>query len=292
MRVDVGMTASLSCRSAVSFLLLLGFVTTGEARAAQDGRNLDIVQRALGLELRSAQNTQHPMRYRLRKASPRLSTTKEIVETKDGAVARLIAINDQPLSAYDEQKEQARLEALLSDPGRQRHRKQTEVEDTGRVLKVMRALPSAFIYTYAGSGVSPAGKVEKFSFRPNPAFDPTDLETEALTEMQGELWIDASDGRVARLEGHLQHDVNFGWGMLGRLDKGGWIVIEQADVGDHQWRIVHFQMVMNGRVLFSSKSFDTVEDATSFTAVPLEQGYVQAIQTLRSDKEKTEQVEK
>ena len=286
------MTASLSCRSAVSFLLLLGFVTADEARAAQDGRNLEIVQRALTIELRSAQNTQHPMRYRLRKASPRLSTTKEIVETKDGAVARLVAINDQPLSAVDEQKEQSRIDGLLSDPSRQRHRKQTEVEDTGRVLKVMRALPSAFIYSYAGSGVGPTGKVERFTFRPNPAFDPPDLETEALTEMQGELWIDASDGRVARLEGHLQQDVNFGWGMLGRLDKGGWIVIEQSDVGNHQWRIVHFQMVMSGRVLFKSKSFDTVEDETNFTTVPAEQGYAQAIQSLRADKGKTEQVEK
>ena len=31
------------------------------------------------------------MRYRLRKSSPRLTSTKEIVETKDGDVARLVA---------------------------------------------------------------------------------------------------------------------------------------------------------------------------------------------------------
>ena len=74
--------------------------------------------------------------------------------------------------------------------------------------------------------------------------------------------------------------------MLGRLDKGGWIVIEQSDVGDHQWRIVHFQMVMNGRVFFRSKSFDSVEDETHFTAVPVELSYVQAIQALRSTKRK------
>ena len=32
----------------------------------------------------------HPMRYRLRKSSPRMTSTKDIVETRDGAVARLV----------------------------------------------------------------------------------------------------------------------------------------------------------------------------------------------------------
>ena len=72
--------------------------------------------------------------------------------------------------------------------------------------------------------------------------------------MTGEIWIDLSTERVTRLEGHLQQDVDFGWGILGRLNKGGWIVIEQADVGEHQWRIVHFKMSMSGRVVFKTKS--------------------------------------
>ena len=52
--------------------------------------------------------------------------------------------------------------------------------------------------------------------------------------MAGEIWIDPVKLRVVRLEGHLQQDVDFGWGILGRLNKGGWIVIEQADVGGGQ----------------------------------------------------------
>src|ERR1700722_9634575 len=58
-----------------------------------------LVQRALATESQAAQDlshTSHPMRYRLRKTSPRLTSTKEIVETRDGDVARLLSINDQP----------------------------------------------------------------------------------------------------------------------------------------------------------------------------------------------------
>jgi hypothetical protein len=247
------------------------------------------VKRVLATELLCAQDTAHPMRYTLHKKSPRFSSTKEIFETKDGAVARLVAMDDKPLSAADAQREADRLDALLSDPGRQRHRKQAEDDDLARVLKVLRALPDAFTYKYIGSGVGPTGPVEKFDFEPNPVFDPPDLETEALTAMAGEIWIDPSEERVARLEGHLVRDVDFGWGILGRLNKNGWIVIEQSNVGNHQWRIVRFQMEMSGRIVVRTKTFETIEEESNFSPAPAGVGYAQAIQLLKSSSPALEQ---
>jgi hypothetical protein len=261
----------------------MGPLIAGPGYAKEDGADTELVRRALAAELAGVQDTQHPMSYSLRKSSPRLSTTKQICETKDGAVARLVAMNDKPLSTSDEQKEQARLNALLADPSKQRHRKQGEDDDTNRVLKVLRALPSAFVYEPLGPVDGSQGKVEKFAFKPNPNFDPPDLETHALTEMTGELWVDAAQGRVTRLEGHLREDVDFGWGILGRLNKGGWIVIEQADVNNHQWRTVHFQMVMSGRLLFRTKSFDTQEDQSNYAPVPVGMTYAEAIRLLRNN---------
>jgi hypothetical protein len=240
------------------------------------------VTRALAAELRAAQDAGHPMKYRLRKSSPRLTSTKEIVETSDGAVARLVLINDAAPGPADRQKDDARLDALLADPSRQQKRKQTEQSDTGRALKVLRVLPRAFIYDYAGSETNGEGVVNRYSFRPNPKFSSSDLELEVLSALTGQLSIDATHERVLRLEGHLQQDVDIGWGLLGRLNKGGSILIEQADVCDGQWRIVHFQMAMNGRVLFKTRSFDTTEDETQFASVPVGMTYQQAIQMLRS----------
>ncbi len=228
------------------------------------------------------------MRYQLRKTSPRVTTTKEIMETRDGEVARLVAINDKPLRPADEANEEARLNALLSDPGKQRRRKDAEEEDADRAFNVLRALPSAFLYQDAGPGEGPTGKVEKFTFRPNPRFSPLYLETEALPAMSGEIWIDPVHLRVARLEGHLQQDVDFGWGILGRLNKGGWIVIEQADVGPDkgidQWRTVRFAMQMSGRVVFKTRVFDTTEDQTNYAPLPQGMTYQKAIETLLSGK--------
>ena len=243
-----------------------------------------LVARALATEARTAQDLSHPMRYRLRKSSPRLTSTKEIAETRDGDVARLGAINDHPLSPDDELREEARLDALLSDPARQRHRKQSEESDTGMVLKLLRMLPQAFTYEYEGADAF--GKVEKFRFHPNPSFSPPDLETQALTAMVGELWIDAAEERVTRLEGHLQQDTNYGLGILGKLDKGGWIVLEQADVGTGQWRIARFQIKMSLRILFKTKDFDSVQEMSQYTPVSASLDYRQAIQMLRGGPER------
>jgi hypothetical protein len=242
-----------------------------------------LVQRALSNELRAAQDTSHPMQYRLRKSTPRLTSTKQIIETKDGAVARLLTVNDNSLSPAERQKDEARLDALLADPGRQRRRKQSEQDDTARALKVLRMLPRAFIYQYAGSETDGARTLEKYLFAPNPKFSSADLELMVLTAMSGVLTVDATHERVARLEGHLQQDVDIGWGILGRLNKGGWIIIDQVDVGGGVWRIVHFRMAMSGRVFFKTRSFDTLEDQSQFAPVPLDVTYQQAIQMLRAE---------
>lgn len=253
--------------------------------AAQQGAvapyNDALVKRTLAHEARSARDPQHPMRYTLRKSSPRLTQTKEILETKDGNVARLVRINDKPLSPEDAAKEEDRLNGLLADPGKQRHRKQNEDADAARALKVLRVLPQAFLYQFASVAETAHGRAARFTFRPNPAYDPPDLETQVLKSMNGEIWIDPAQERVVRMEGHLMNDVDFGWGILGRLYKGGWVVLEQADVGGSQWRVVRFQMSMTGRVLFKTKSFDTLEETNSYASLPVGLGYAKAIQMLR-----------
>gem|GEM_PF-434988 len=273
---------------------------SGSANPLSAAQVQALVARALANEYAAARDSSHPMRYELLKTSPRLTTAKKICETRDGDVARLVAVNGRPLSAVDEQKEDTRLAELLADPGKQKRRKLGEDDDQARVLKVLRTLPTAFVYQDEGPtgnpgdslsakpGDSSASRVEKFSFKPNPGFSPPDLETQILTQMAGEIWIDPIKLRVVRLEGHLQRDVDFGWGILGRLNQGGWIVIEQAEVGPDmgvdQWRTVHFQMKMSGRVVWKTRVFDTTEDETGYEPVPAGLGYQKAIEMLRAEK--------
>ena len=239
-----------------------------------------LVKSVLQTELNAAQDSTHPMQYRLHKVSPRLATTKLIVETKDGDVARLVSINDGPLSPQDEQNEQTRLQGLLNDPGLQRHRQQREQGDTERARKVMRALPEAFLYTFAGIADTPQGPSYRLTFKPNPNFDPQDLEAQVLKGMAGEMWIDVAQRRVTRLEGKRIHDVDYGWGILGKLDQGGTLLLEQADVGNHQWRTTHMVLVMNARFLIKTVKLDTTLELSQFEPVTSGMTYQQAIQRL------------
>jgi hypothetical protein len=240
-----------------------------------------LVRRVLRTEINAADDTNHPMQYRLRKSSPRFSTTKLIVETKDGDVARLIAINNIPLTASEQQNEDLRLQELATDPRLQRHRQEREQNDAERARKIMRALPDAFRYRYAGIVDTPQGPSYRLSFLPNHDFDPQDIEAQALKAMAGELWIDIAEQRVTRLQGKRLHDVDYAWGILGKLEEGGTLLLEQADVGNHQWRTVHLVLAMNARVLLKTIKLDTTLELSQFTPVTSGIGYQQAIQLLQ-----------
>ena len=239
-----------------------------------------LVQRALAEETDAAKNGSRPMRYTLRKITPRLTTTKEIIETSDGDVARLTEVNGEPLSEAAEQREMSRLNALAANQADQDHRKQTEDNDRARAIKILRALPKAFVYTYTGPGTSAAGPVETYSFAPRPGYSPSGTETQILTAMTGTIAVDPSAGRVTHLEGHLRKDVNFGWGIVGRLNKGGWMAIDQARVADGQWRTVRLQLAMTGRIVFFTKTYDTLQEQSDYRPVAEGLDYREAIRQL------------
>ncbi len=56
-----------------------------------------------------------------------------------------------------------------------------------------------------------------------------------FTGMQGEMLVDETACRLAKIDGTLFKEVNFGWGILGRLYKGGRFFVEQAEVTPSHW---------------------------------------------------------
>jgi hypothetical protein len=70
---------------------------------------------------------------------------KELVETKDGDVTRLIAIDGKALSTEADQTMLHRLNYLSGHPKLQDHRRKREQEERDRVNRLMRLLPEAFL---------------------------------------------------------------------------------------------------------------------------------------------------
>jgi hypothetical protein len=220
--------------------------------------------------------------YLQHKVDPKGSALKEIFETKDGDVARLIEKNGKPLPPEEERAEIDRLNNLLAHPEVQEHRHQKEQEDSARGDEMVRMLPDAFLFTLDGMVDGPNGPCYRVKFRPNPAFTPPDREGEVYHGMVGELWVDQAQLRLAKIDAHLISEVNFGWGVLGRLYKGGSILVENSDVGLHHWETIHMKLRLQGKVLMmKSVDFSTTEDFSDFKVQPQELSYQEAIRLLQ-----------
>jgi hypothetical protein len=272
--------------SAVSFAASLSIVGNLAAwsqsmTAAQVAADpIPLIRRAVANELKPG-NGLHPYKYKLAKVNDGKSSTKEIVETKDGDVARLILWGKNPIPEDTNQTEVERLNNLLAHPEIQERRHKREQADNSRADEMVRLLPDAFLYHYEGTAEGPSGEVYRLSLKPNPNFHPPDREAEVYAGMAGELWIDVKQERMVKLDVHLIADVNFGWGILGKLYKGGSILVEQKDVGNDHWEQFHFKLNLQGKaLLLKSLNFDTTEDETDFEAVPANWGYQDAVKML------------
>jgi hypothetical protein len=271
-------------RTAANSLLVLPALLCGFAHGQATPQSVAsdpvaLVRRAAHNEL--APGNGHPYKYQLHKIDDGKITTKEIVETKDGDVARLLATGDKPLSGDAEQAEIDRLNNLLAHPEIQEHRHKKEQEDSTRANEMIRLLPDAFLYHFEGMVDGPNGACFRLSFKPNPNFTPPDREGEVYHGMTGELWIDQRQERMVKLDAHLIADVNFGWGILGKLFKGGSILVEQKDVGTGHWETTHMKLNLQGKVLMvKSLNIQTTEDASNFEPVRPQMSYQDAVHML------------
>ena len=250
-----------------------------------------LVRRAVELRLQEEKN-HRPVRYVLRKVDGNHETTKEIVETKDGDVARLIEINGQPLTAEQERVEMERLDVLAEHPEMQERRRRSEQKDAARIDRLVGMLPDAEVYTLlgmvpcgAGSGTGGGfgGQCYRLSFAPNPGFEPPDMEAEVLQGFAGELLIDKEQNRLVRLDARLVRDVSLGFGILGRVNKGGTMALEQAYESDaHEWQPTVLKINLQGRALMVKAVEIRIDEvASGFAPVPEGTGYREGIAMLK-----------
>ncbi len=266
-----------------SFLVLILLALARSSALAQQPSDIDptaLVRRAVQHRMDAAQ-THRPLRYLLRKTDDQRDTTKDIIETNDGDVARLVEVKGQPLSVEANQAELERLHTLADHPEIQQHRHQREQKDAARVDRLMRLLPEAFLYRYEGMTGCAAGSCYRLSFSPNPRFTPPDMEASIFRGLAGEVWIDQEQERLTRLDAHVIANVDFGWGILGKLDKGGTILLEQSDIGGHDWELTDLKLNLTGKALLvKSLNIQIKEQASHFTQVPPDVDYRKAIQLL------------
>lgn len=191
--------------------------------------------------------------------------THEVCQTNAGTVDRLVAVNGQPLSAEQQEREDARIQEFLANGREIRRDRQKQSQDSARQNRMFATFPDAFRYKYAGT----EGNLVKLAFEPNPQFVPDSRQEEVFHHLEGTMWIDPEQEQLARIDGRLTSDVKFAGGLLGHLDKGGVFSVRFKQVDSDHWVIAALDVEMSGRaLLFKTISVQEQREFDDYRRVP------------------------
>jgi len=215
------------------------------------------------------------------------SITTENIETSEGGLSRTIAKNGHPLGPDEQAEADQKLKSFAFDPEARRKKRQANREDDQRSVILMRSLPDAFNYTVSSVTKAPNGhEMVHLAFRAKPGWNAPTRETRVLEGMEGSMVVDQTAERIAEINGELFKDVEFGWGILGRLFKGGKFIIHQQEVAGKKWVETEETLQFNGKILMvKSLTVWSTETMTDFRPVPSNLSTAQALQMLQNPDE-------
>jgi hypothetical protein len=288
------MVNSSSCKLIVhtgAWILLLASSFAQQSAVVSSYQDpVELVRKAVKNEAKAANDDTARFLFRGIKTTPRGSTTRLYVETKDATAGLVVAYNGNALTPEQQKDEEARVERFISNPEELQKKRTQERENADHTMRIVRALPDAFLFEYDGEetgspGIGRSGApLVKLKFRPNPHYEPPSHVEEVLTGMQGYVLVDAANYRLASIDGTLFKEVGFGWGILGHLNRGGRFIVQQQEVGDNLWEVSSMSLNITGKILlFKNLSVVSTEVFDGFKRVPSDLTFAQALDLLKKE---------
>jgi hypothetical protein len=290
LRFHLGCIAFLSLLLAMPALLGASTESTASQVLTPSPDANALMRQTVQNEVKESSEDHAHFLFRSIKTSAHGSVTKVYVETREGTAGMIVAYDGRPLSPDQRKAEEARVERFIHDPDELKKKRKQEQEDNARTMRIVRALPDAFIFQYSGEqpaspGMgSPGSSMVKLTFHPNPAYDPPSHLEQVLTGMEGYVLVDRAQLRLALIDGTLFKEVSFGWGFLGHLDKGGHFVVAQQMAGDGTWEVSRMSLNITGRILLARKLVIKSEEIFSdFKPVAPNLTFAQAFEMLKKE---------
>lgn len=223
--------------------------------------------------------------YRSVRVAGTQNLIREQVETSNGPIFRVLIDHGNPLTPAERGREEARIDDLVKRPGAMDNVEKSHLQDEARMRKIMEMLPDAFIYEYQGNS---QGDIVKLAFRPNPAFTPEGYEARILHTLAGVLTVNQRQKRLIDMKGTGTERVEFGYGILGHVEKGGTFEIGREQVSETHWKTNLVEVHVEGKILlFKNVTHDQRESRSDFHAVPHDISLAAAKQLLDTAAEST-----
>lgn len=225
----------------------------------------DLVHDVVYNELQDREHDSH-WEYRSECDSASHKLVREQVETDQGPVFRLLEQNGAPLDGAETEREDARLNRYVHDPAQVAQIRRAHEEDEARTASVLKILPDAFLFEYDGQA---DGDVARIAFRPNPAFLPPTYEARIVHALAGTVTVDTRLKRLIAIQGTVLSRVDFGYGFLGHVEKGGTFTIHRRQVSPARWKTDLVEVHIQGKVLMlKTIGKDQREARSDFRPVP------------------------
>ena len=208
-------------------------------------------------------------RFRMRRETKAYKLDREMIELKQGYVARTLLWQGRELTQQERSDDDAKLARLITDQDEQKRIFSRQQEDAARVMRLVKALPDGVLYTFDGYETINGRETYKLKFIPNSKYSPNSREAMVFKSAEGYIWIDILAHTIVRLEGELVRDINIGWGILGHIEKGGKVLLEQSEVSPGHWRITKLNTEATGNAfLFKTIAIWQHQTAWDFVLVP------------------------
>jgi hypothetical protein len=280
-KIDLSKTAggiALRFLTGAAFLIVSCILAFAQQSGEKIGSAGEILRKAVNSELNAQSNDHSRWMYQEKAKDAGKEQVKWIVETREGDLDRLWSVNGRPIAREQQKQEDQRIEDLLHKPDRRKKRQRAQREDAQQTERLFKMLPDAVTARF---GEHKGGLVE-ILFQPNPNFRPSSHEAAVFHAMEGRIWIDEKENRLAEIEGHLIRPVKFYGGLLGHLDEGGTFNVKQSEVAPEHWEITLLRVNMHGKALFfKTISVQQNEIRSDFQPVPANITLAQAAEELQ-----------
>lgn len=171
---------------------------------------------------------------------------ERVVEIPQGRLHYLVSEDGHPLSTERHDAEVARLKSIARNPRDFLRREQARKDDEHQALRMLALLPRAFLFT--GLGID--GPWLRIGYRPNPAYVPHNFEERVMHGMSGFMLIDAKHLRLHYLEGQLNGNATFGFGLLATIQSGSRFAITRDPISPGIWKTTAIDTNVDGRIIF------------------------------------------
>ncbi len=187
------------------------------------------------------------------------STVKLVVQTPEGDISKTIEINGHSLTPQQQKGDEQKMHRFVTDAGLRQKQKQNQRQDDKKATAMTRMLPDAFLWTKTGE----SGDDATLAFKPDPKFNPPTREARVFAAMKGTMVVDTKQKRIKSLKGTLEKNVDFGFGVLGKLQKGGTFEVERQEIGPGIWEITTTHIHIRGHALIFKSINEQQDELTS-----------------------------